>query len=526
MPLAGAGVEPQRKSVLAKEEFAHTLVSPEMTEPAPLAHTVKPTLWRWVAAGLRATAGLSVLAPGQGPSAGQMGWVMLISSGLTAAASRLEFPGDASFLVRNWLFSWAPAALLLFGVWLMLQWGRRKSVVSDPVASWWLLYAVATVPMALLALGLSAAGTWDVLPVWWTESEWLAWGLFGLFWLWLLVSAWRVTRAVNRSGLVCCGVLLCVCAVQSADTWLLHTRYWRADQASQGQEGPETLVLSQEVFETQQALLAQAMQSLRPASSAEGVQPQVFALVYAPYSQDVFMRESAMVQEVLETRFAAKDRVVRLLNHPQTTDSIPWATTRNLEHSLQAIAKVMDLGRDVLVIYMTSHGGADFALSASHWPLEVPDLTASQLRTMLDGLGIRHRVIAVSACFSGGWIEPLEGDTTLVMTAADKDHTSYGCGSRSELTFFGRAVFDEQLRSKTLSFEDAFRASVPVIAQREVEGKKTDGFSNPQIAVGAGIKPVLARLEQGLAAAAGKDGAGGELPAGSPVQGVVQVAKP
>ena len=83
------------------------------------------------------------------------------------------------------------------------------------------------------------------------------------------------------------------------------------------------------------------------------------------------------------------------------------------------------------------------------------------------------------------------------MTAADKDHTSYGCGSRSELTFFGRALFDEQLRS-THSFEQAFAAAVPVIRQREVEARKADGFSNPQISVGAKIRPVLEELSDRL----------------------------
>ena len=112
---------------------------------------------------------------------------------------------------------------------------------------------------------------------------------------------------------------------------------------------------------------------------------------------------------------------------------------------------------------------------------------------MLNELAIRHRVIAVSACYSGGWIEPLQSEDTLIMTAADKDHTSYGCGSMSELTFFGRAVFDEQLR-KTLSFEAAFNAAVPVIKQREIEVKKDDGFSNPQIFVGRNIRGVLGEL--------------------------------
>jgi hypothetical protein len=103
-------------------------------------------------------------------------------------------------------------------------------------------------------------------------------------------------------------------------------------------------------------------------------------------------------------------------------------------------------------------------------------------------------VILVSACFSGGWIEPLASDTSLVITASDAEHTSYGCGRLSELTFFGRALFDEQLR-QTHSFTQAFERARPVIARREVEAGKPDGPSNPQLRLGAGLTPVLGELE-------------------------------
>ena len=98
-----------------------------------------------------------------------------------------------------------------------------------------------------------------------------------------------------------------------------------------------------------------------------------------------------------------------------------------------------------------------------------------------------------------GWIEPLATDSTLIMTAADATPTSYGCGRLSELTFFGRAVFHEQLR-QTYSFTEAFAKAVPLIQQREVEAGKADGFSNPQIRVGPQITPVLQALEQRLQA--------------------------
>ena len=124
-------------------------------------------------------------------------------------------------------------------------------------------------------------------------------------------------------------------------------------------------------------------------------------------------------------------------------------------------------------------------------------LTPQVLKQILDKAGVRNRVIAISACYAGGWADVLATEDSLIMTAADATHTSYGCGRLSELTFFGRAVFDEQLR-KTHSFEQAFNRAVPLIKQREIDADKKDGFSNPQIRIGSQIRPLLKALEQRL----------------------------
>jgi hypothetical protein len=101
----------------------------------------------------------------------------------------------------------------------------------------------------------------------------------------------------------------------------------------------------------------------------------------------------------------------------------------------------------------------------------------------------------VSACYAGSWIPALEDDATMVLTAADADHTSYGCGYKSELTFFGRAMFDEQLRTQTRSFEQAHAAAREVIRKREIEAGKDDGYSNPQLSAGAAIRTKLAAFQ-------------------------------
>ncbi len=130
--------------------------------------------------------------------------------------------------------------------------------------------------------------------------------------------------------------------------------------------------------------------------------------------------------------------------------------------------------------------------------MTVNPITPRNLRKWLDEAGIRHRVVSVSACFSGSWIGPLANEDTLIMTASDADHTSYGCGKLSPLTFFGRAVYDEQLRTSTRSFEQAHAAARKVIDQREKEAGKDDGYSNPQIKVGSRIGPYLARMRERL----------------------------
>ena len=84
------------------------------------------------------------------------------------------------------------------------------------------------------------------------------------------------------------------------------------------------------------------------------------------------------------------------------------------------------------------------------------------------------------------------------MTAADAKHTSFGCGSESDFTYFAKALFDEQLR-QTYSFEKAFQQALPII--REREKAQREEFSNPQIAMGEAIRNKLAEIERRLGAA-------------------------
>ena len=472
--------------------------------PAPALQSAQRSWgpWPWVREGLRAGIFLRPRSAPAEPGPWMVLGLMLTSSLVQLAGSRLQVAGAAVFDLSAWLAPWWSSLVLLWLAWWGIGGTRSSAQVGAGVASWMALSAWAmllpVVPTYLLMAWVARH------PERWAQgyAPQVFWGAYGLLVLWalavLIVLGMRFIAPRSRQWAYGVGVL----AIIGVGTWHSPEQPWRPDPAAlaaaEAAEEPPRLQLNQAAFETQQALWAQQVRALAP--QRPGV-VDVYGLVFAPYAgENVFRKESTMVADLLRERFDAQGRVLHLLNHGETVSSHPWATPQNLERAVQALARKMDREHDVLVVYLTSHGARNHELAASHWPLQVDPVAPETLRTLLDAAGIRNRVIAISACFSGGWVEPLESDTTLVMTAADATHTSYGCGSKSDLTFFGRAVFDEQLR-KTHSFAQAFEQAVPVIQQREVEAGKADGFSNPQLRVGSQLAPVLKALEERLDAA-------------------------
>jgi hypothetical protein len=469
---------------------------PERRAPAFL-----PTA-QWVREGLRAAFFQAPRVAGHAPAPWQVLVITLLVFALDIALLRLEVAGPARFDVQAWLSTWWSTGLGVALAWWAFP---KTSGPADPdgypsvrpsgVAAFFVLWLMTGLPNLLLAQGLVGAVVqgWTAAAVF--SEVWFYWATYVMFTAWYLaMSGVLFVRFAGwnwRAAVFCLALLAAV----GLNIWQFEARSWVSNPDRSAQDRRPRLRLSQETMEAQQALWQRTVDALAP--QRPGV-IDVYGLVFAPYAaEDVFLRESTMVSAVLAERFEARGRVIHLLNHAGTAATHPWATPLNLQRAVDALARRMDRDNDVLVVYMTSHGARDFRLAASHWPLEVPPLSPAELREALDKAGIRHRVIAVSACYSGGWVDVLAGEHTLVMTAADATHTSYGCGQLSELTFFGRAMFDEQLRS-THSFEDAFARAVPLIKQREIDAGKDDGFSNPQIRVGAGIAPVLRALEQRL----------------------------
>lgn len=330
------------------------------------------------------------------------------------------------------------------------------------------------------------------------------WALWLGFWGWLLAAQaavlWRGTPR-KIPALLAAVLLLVLGLLESAFdprlTWVEDES--AGTQTRAGEKAPARLQLTQALMERQPVLLAQRLEALQP--QRPGV-VDLYVLTFAPYAhENVFRRESEMVAQVMQQRFDAVGRTLQLVNHAETLEQWPWATALNLQRALQHVARLMDPAEDVLFIHLTSHGARQGELAAGFWPMSVEGVRPQQLKGWLDEAGIRHRVISVSACYSGSWIDAFSDAGTLIMTAADAQHTSYGCGTLSELTFFGRAMYDEQLRSRTRSFAEAHAAARLVIQQREREAGKDDGYSNPQLRIGSTVQAPLERLRRRLEAA-------------------------
>jgi hypothetical protein len=197
--------------------------------------------------------------------------------------------------------------------------------------------------------------------------------------------------------------------------------------------------------------------------------------------QGVFRREATGAAQIVASRFGDGPVVVKF-----NTKTGGDATIEALAATLQMAAKTMNGESDILFLILASHGSRDgLAVTAGRL---TETLTPSNLADMLDRTSVRHKVVIISACYSGVFIPRLADADTLVITAADADHASFGCRDKAKWTYFGDAFFNVALR-RAKSLKDAFLLARSVVLKRELR----QGFdlSHPQMAGGGNVEPLL-----------------------------------
>jgi len=279
-----------------------------------------------------------------------------------------------------------------------------------------------------------------------------------------------------RTPAVLLALALVITAPWTLELLNLDTRLWiAADAQTEEAEDPG---VAEELLYDQPARIAAAVESLQPAPAHA---PQVYFVGFAgDGDQAVFRREALFAAQAFGARFDSTPRSVLLINDVEDRDSYPLASVSGLAQTLKLLTSRMNPEEDVLVLFLTSHGSEE-GLEVKNGSLPLAQLTPADLHQALDASGIRWRIVVVSACYAGVFMEELKTDTTAVVTAADAEHSSFGCDPDRDLTWFGEAFLKDALPASD-SLEEAFHKAAALIVRREDAEHQI--HSNPLLYIG------------------------------------------
>jgi hypothetical protein len=397
-----------------------------------------------------------------------------------AALDRWQRQPDPVFAVDGIpLLAWYGLGVLtLAGV---LRWMSRPR----PTFRAMLMLTLGAVPVPLLLVGAVA---------FYLEQPWTWWA--GAACLCLLIYFLRglaaITGRPQRSAALV-GVSFVAAFMWSSDATDAIPDLWNPrDAALSSVVSEDDLAERESVLFEQADRIDAALESVQRDPAAHA---QSFFLGFAGVGdQKVFAQEISLASRVLGERFEIGDRHLSLVNDQRDLGRAPLASVTALNYALQGFAERMDTDEDVLFLAISSHGSEEPSIAVSNSGFPLTSLTPEDLRQALHESGIRWRVIVISACYAGGFIDALRDPRTIVIAAAAKDRTSFGCSNDSDLTYFGEAFYRDALPGAK-SLREAFEAAKQAIAARERSEHETP--SNPQADFGAELEAKLAGMGGG-----------------------------
>lgn len=154
------------------------------------------------------------------------------------------------------------------------------------------------------------------------------------------------------------------------------------------------------------------------------------------------------------------------------------------DQALDAIGQNAEQATRGCFLYFTSHGSPRGIVFGPN-RLMSPD----EMARRIDGwCGTRPTVVIVSACFSGVFTDRLAAPNRMIMSAARRDRSSFGCSEDATYPYFDGCIL-ESLPTSPNFLALADQAALCVQRREREEGLRP--ASEPQTVVGVDIAPLL-----------------------------------
>jgi hypothetical protein len=396
-------------------------------------------------------------------------------SAWVAIDRRLSQP-DPQFLAGGIpLLAWYVLAIL--GSAALLRWRSRPSPAFAPV----LTLTMGAVPLPLLFASV-VSNYLD--PSWFLGAS----VIVGVYLLLYLARGLHAVTGDSQRAAACAGLAFIAGFCWISDTLDVIPDVWTPLETQSAEPGG-VLAGGEALLFGQAGRIDESLEAVGRATSAK---PRAFFLGFAGDGDEkVFAQEIGLASRVLAERYDIASRSVSLINDQRDLERAPLATVSGLKHALRGLASRMNLDQDVLFLSISSHGAQDPAILVANSQLPLKDLTDVDLADALRESGIKWRVIIISACYAGGFIERLRDPQTIVITAAAADRTSFGCSNDRDLTYFGEAFYRDALPTAP-SLRNAFDTAKAAVAARE--RREQVEASSPQAHFGAELEAKLAAM--------------------------------
>lgn len=388
-----------------------------------------------------------------------------------------------------------PIVLMAFSSWAILVMVNEKSKLFDLLSD--LLSArllIVLLEVAVQTFQHSAPARID-----WVGGDWsgLADSVQAMAELWWLLAVMVKLGRIPSSGksqtqsesLLVWGAFLgpwlfWLSVFQPADLW----------QADGVDSDPKhyMLTMTEDTFTSEPMMFDGLLDSFEP--EQPGVEDIYFLGLAGEAGNPMHLREAELANTVLHDVYGVDGRAGILANNASSGARYAFATHHNFESILNRIGELIDVEDDVLFLFLSSRGTQSSSLVLSQPGLSLADLDPKGIKLALDDAQIKWRIIVISACYSGGFINELSNPQTVLITSSDKTDAGLGCTEKTGTTWFTQSFFEDHLK-KSLGITAAFKATLEAL-QKEQGPTKKSGL--PQMVMGAEMKKKLASFEANI----------------------------